>query len=162
MDDRFLDVDRHGVLKVPFHLWVGLAYLARHWLILVIALASVRRSPETLVLVKDSLSWLTLFFEIPSLLLLVAGLFRHPQAGKFWAFVWRKGVWIIGLTVAANSGFLVWWLWQADYWSRWPELFLASCLLLDFAILFGVYQSTYIRQIFSEFPARLITKEPSS
>lgn len=161
LDDRFLDVDRHGVLRVPMHLWIGLTYLARHWLILLLALASARRSPEALSFAAESLSWLALFLEIPSVLLLMAGLLRHPKSWKFWSFIWKKGVAIIGLTMAANSGFFMWWLWQTDYWSRWPELFLASCLLLDVAIFSGAYRSAYIRQVFREFPSKELVKDAS-
>lgn len=152
-DERFLDVDRYGVLKVPLPLWLGLLFLSRHWALLVVTLASARRSPEAVALASGGLSWFTLVLEIPSLLLLAAGLSRHPDAGRLWRWIWNRGLWIIGLTTVINVGFLGWRLWNTDYWQRWPELFLASCVLLDFAIFHGARQSAYVRQIFKEFPS---------
>lgn len=153
-DERLLDVNRYGVLKVPLPLWLGLLFLSRHWVLLVVALASARRSPEAIALASSGLSWVTLVLEIPSLLLLAAGLSRHPDAGKFWRKIWCMGVGIIGMTTATNAVLLGWKLWNTEYWERWPDLFLASCVLLDFAIFYGSHQSAYVRQIFQEFPLK--------
>lgn len=152
-DERFLDINRYGVLRIPLPLWLGLVFLSRHWVLLVVALASARRSPEAVALANSGLSWITLALEVPSLLLLAAGMSRHPDAGVFWRKIWSMGVWIIGLTALINAAFLGWRLWHTEYWERWPELFLASCVLLDFAIFFGSRQSLYVRQIFKEFPS---------
>ncbi len=152
LDERFLHVNRYGVLSIPAPLWLGLGFLSRHWVLLIITLASARRSPEAVALASGGLPWVTLVLELPALLLLAAGLSRHPQAGRFWRMVWGQGVRIIGLTATINAGLLAWWLWHTEYWERWPELFLASCVLLDFAIFFGTRQSGYIKQIFKEFP----------
>ena len=152
-DERLLDVDRYGALRVPLPLGLGLVFLSRHWLLLFAALASARRSPEVVSWASGGLSWIWLLIEVPALLLLVAGFSRHPQAGMFWRKVWSNGIWIVGFAAAANTGLLAWWLWNADFWSRWPELFLASCVLMDFAIFTGCHRSTYIRQIFNEFPS---------
>jgi len=161
-DERFLDVNRDGVLTIPMPLWIGLGFLSRHWLLLVITLASARRSPEAVALASGAITWLSLVLETPALLLLAAGLSRHPLAGRFWRFVWTKGIWIIGFTVTINAGLLAWWLWHVDYWERWPELFLASCVLLDFAIFLGSFRSAYIRQIFIEFPRPPLIQENKS
>ena len=32
-DSAYLDVDRHGVLRVPGTLWLGFSVLARYWLL---------------------------------------------------------------------------------------------------------------------------------
>lgn len=151
-DERLLHVNQHGVLEIPGPLWLGLGFLSRHWILLIITLASARRSPEVVALASGGLSWVTLTLSIPSLLLLMAGMSRHPTAGRFWRIVWNQGTRIVGLTAIINAGLLAQWLWHSQYWERWPELFLASCLLMDFAIFFGIRQSSYMQQIFKEFP----------
>jgi hypothetical protein len=90
--------------------------------------------------------------ELPALVLAVAALSRHPTTGGFLRWVWSKGIHILGMTALTNLGLLAWWLLTTKYWNRWPELFLASCSLLDLAVFVGSYSSRYIRTVFSEFP----------
>ena len=160
-DERYLNVSKHGVLNVPMTLWVGMLFLARHWILLIATLAS-RRSAETIQFAADSLSWLPLMLELPVLILIFAGFSRHPTAGPFLRQVWRFGQHILCLTAAVNIVWVGWLLWQSEVWRRWPELFLASCALLDVAIILGVYRSYYIKQIFAEFPEPLPVKNPAS
>ena len=49
-DSAFLDVDRHGVLRVPGILWLGFAVMARYWILVVIVTASARRSQQSVLL----------------------------------------------------------------------------------------------------------------
>ena len=160
-DERYLNVSKHGVLNVPMTLWVGMLFLARHWILLIATLAS-RRSAETIQFAANSLSWLPLMLELPVLILIFAGFSRHPTAGPFLRQVWRFGRHILCLTAAVNIVWVGWLLWQSEVWRRWPELFLASCALLDVAIILGVYRSDYIKQIFAEFPEPLPVKNPAS
>lgn len=157
IDERYLNVSRFGVLNVPMTLWLGMAFLSRHWILLIATLAS-RRSAETIQLAAGSLSWIPLLLELPVLLLMFAGFSRHPTAGYFLRQVWRYGRYILGFTAIVNIALVSWLLWQTDVWRRWPELFLASCALLDIAIILGVFRSDYIKQIFAEFPAPLPIK----
>lgn len=152
LDERFLDVNRYGVLRVPLALWLGIAFVGRYWLLLVIVMSSVRRSPETVQLLGHGVSWLMLLLELPVLLLAYAGLSRVPTGGVVPRLIWSKGRLILGSTAILNLAWLAWFLWSSDTWQRWPHLFLASCGLLDFAITYGIYQSAYLRQIFLEFP----------
>lgn len=151
MDERFLNVNRFGVLSIPGPLWLAMAFLGRHWVLLIITLAS-RRAPDAVHLASSSLSAAVLLLELPVLLLAYAGFSRHPATGNIFRFIWRKGRVILGATAIINLGLLAWFLWHADVWRR-PELFLASCGLLDFAIVYGIYKSAYIKQVFMEFPA---------
>ena len=157
IDERYLNVSRFGVLNVPLTLWLGMAFLARHWILLIATLAS-RRSAETLQLAAGALSWIPLVLELPVLLLIFAGFSRFPTAGYLLRKVWCYGRYILGFTAAVNIVLVSWLLWQSDVWRRWPELFLASCALLDVAIVLGISRSEYIKQIFAEFPAPLPTK----
>jgi hypothetical protein len=151
MDERYLNVNRFGVLSIPGPLWLAMAFLGRHWVLLVITLAS-RRSPDAIQLASSSLSAAVLLLEAPVLALAYAGFSRHPSAGAILRFIWRNGRAILAATAVINLGLLAWFLWHADVWRR-PELFLASCGLLDLAIVYGIYKSAYIKQVFMEFPA---------
>jgi energy-coupling factor transporter transmembrane protein EcfT len=142
IDERYLDVDRYGELKVPTPLLLALVFLSRHWVLLIITLASARRSPEIVAFASGGLSWIWLLMGSPALLLLFAAFSRQQtEAGVFWRKVWSKGIWIVGLAATTNACLLGWWLWKAEFWQRWPELFLASCVLMDFAIFAGCQKS---------------------
>lgn len=160
MDERFLNVNRFGVLSIPAPLWLAMAFLGRHWLLLIVTLAS-RRSPEAIQLASSSLSGAVLLLELPVLILAYAGFSRHPSAGKVLRFVWHNGGIILGVTAAVNLGLLALFLWHSDVWGR-PEILLASCGLLDIAIICGIYRSTYIQQVFLEFPALAQSEEQQS
>lgn len=158
IDERYLNVNRYGVLSVPAPLWLAMAFLGRHWLLLIVTLASARRSPETVQLAASSLSWFVLLLEAPVLILAYAGFSRMPSAGSVLRFIWLHGRLILGLTAVLNLVLLGWFLWHSDVWRRWPELFLASCGLLDFAVVYGIFKSPYIRQVFLEFPPPVTTE----
>jgi hypothetical protein len=151
MDERYLNVNRFNVLSIPGPLWLAMAFLGRHWVLLIITLAS-RKSPEAIQLASTSLSAAVLLLEAPVLILAYAGFSRHPSAGAMSRLVWRNGRAILAATAVVNLGLLGWFLWHADVWGR-PELFLASCGLLDVTIIYGMYTSAYIKQVFMEFPA---------
>jgi hypothetical protein len=151
MDERYLNVNRYGVLEVPGPLWLAMAFLGRHWVLLIITLAS-RRSPDAIQLASGSISALVLLLELPVMVLAYAGFSRHPSTGKLLRFIWHKGRAILGATAVINLGLLSWFMWHSDVWGR-PELLLASCGLLDVAIVYGIYKSAYIKQVFMEFPA---------
>ena len=160
MDERYLNVNRFGVLSVPGPLWLAMAFLGRHWVLLIITLAS-RRSPDAIQLASSSLSAAVLLLEAPVLALAYAGFSRHPSAGAILRFIWRNGSFILAATAVVNLGLLAWFLWHADVWRR-PELFLGSCGLLDLAIVYGIYTSAYIKQVFTEFPAPVESGETPS
>jgi hypothetical protein len=159
MDERFLNVNRFGVLSVPGPLWLAMAFLGRHWVLLIITLAS-RRSPEAIQLASTSLSAIVLLLELPVLILAYAGFSRHPSAGVMLRTIWRNGRVILAATAVINLGLLAWFLWHSDVWRR-PELFLASCGLLDLTIVYGIYKSAFVKQVFMEFPAPEAGGKPS-
>jgi hypothetical protein len=160
MDERYLNVNRFGVLSIPGPLWLAMAFLGRHWVLLIITLAS-RRSPDAIQLASSSLSAAVLLLEAPVLALAYAGFSRHPSAGALLRLIWRNGRAILAATAVINLGVLAWFLWHADVWRR-PELLLASCALLDIAIVYGIYKSAYIKQVFMEFPAPVEAGETPS
>jgi hypothetical protein len=64
------------------------------------------------------------------------------------------------------ASFNAWWIWpavsQPSSWQWGADLLLASCSLVDAAIMMAVYRSPYYRQMFSEFPNRVIAASTSS
>lgn len=154
-DSAFLDVDRHGVLRIPATLWVGFAVLARQWILILVVLVSAKRSKESVLLLGDGgMPWEWLAMQAPIVILAFAAFYRIPTAGAWARVIWRFGRPIVVLTAALNLGWTAWLLYGADTWSRWPELFLVSCVLIDLAIALSVVRDPYHRQLFSEFPAR--------
>jgi len=154
-DSAYLDVDRHGVLRVPGPLWLGFAVLARYWILLLVVTVSARRSPEAaLLLGEGGFPWGWLAVQSPIVLLMFAGFQRVPTAGAWARVIWRRGPAIVALTALLNLGWTGRLLWESDSWSLWPELFLGSCVLIDLAIALAVLRDRFFAQLFSEFPAR--------
>lgn len=152
IDDRLLMLDRHGVLKVPPALWLSMLFLCRHWIVLLMLLVSVRKTPEAAQWLT-SFTWVALPLEAPIFLLLAAIAQRTPQAGPSWRYIWKYGRSIILLTAIMHLLFVAWSLWNADMWRRWPELFLASCGLLDLSIIYSVYKDKFYYHLFNDFPS---------
>ena len=153
-DSAYLDVDRHGVLRVPGPLWLGFAVLARYWILVLVVTVSARRSKESVLLLgHDGFPWMWLAVQAPIVLLMFAGFQRVPTAGRWARMVWRQGRPIVALTALLNLGWTARLLWQSDDWALWPELFLASCVLIDLAIALAVLRDRFFAQLFSEFPA---------
>jgi hypothetical protein len=154
-DSAFLDVDRHGVLRIPASLWVGFAVMARQWILIVVVLVSAKRSRESVLLLGDGgVPWQWLLMQAPIVILAFAAFYRMPSAGAWARVLWRNGRAIVALTAALNLVWTAWLFYGAETWSRWPELFLASCVLIDLAIALNVLRNPFMRQLFSEFPAR--------
>ncbi len=152
-DSTFLEVDRYGVLRVPLAMWLGLAVLARHWVLLIVVGASARRDSRSVLLLGDGgVPWLALALEIPALVLMVLAFRRTPTASTITRGLWRLGPWFAAATAAANTVWTAHLLMTSDRWRPWPELALTSVLLLDFAIVAAFIFSPYYRQLFAEFP----------
>lgn len=154
MDDRFLDLDRHGVLRPPLVLWFIGAFLLRHWLLMLFIAASARASPATLGWFDAASTAVMLTIELPMALLAFAWSRRLPDAGAAVRWLWRQGRWLIGLTAALNLGWAVWYLAGQSVWNPWPERAVALAALADAAIIVGTWRSPVLRQLFLEFPPR--------
>lgn len=152
LDERFLDVDAHGSLRVPGVLWLGMAFLARYF---ILALGLVFSHSQELLdaLFTNKFVWMVLVLEIPAVALLMAGANRGPEGAAAWRMLWLRGRVIIAALAALHVLYASWMLWTSDVWRPWPELLLASCALLDIAIAYGVHTDGFFKQLFSEFPA---------
>ncbi len=159
IDDRMLDVNQYGVLRIPAGVWLALLFLARHWLMGFVVLISSIMNRETLRVLGGDFSWVTLAIELPAVFLLWLCTRRRPEAGRFVRWVWPFARYLAAGTALLHLGYVVWFLWHSSYWLPWPELFLASCALIDVAIITALFTSDHLKQVFSEFPAKVETAQ---
>jgi Protein of unknown function (DUF2919) len=153
-DSAYLDLNDHGVLRVPGPLWLGFAVLARYWLLMLVVTVSARRSQESVLLLgHDGVPWAWLALQLPIVLLMLAGAQRVPTGGRWARVLWRNGRVIVTLTALLNLIWTARLLWLSDDWALWPELLLASFVLIDLAITLAVWRDKFFAQLFSEFPA---------
>lgn len=152
MDERLLDVDQHGILRVPGVMWVGMALLARHWFWVIFTLLSARRSGESMILLSGGVPWWPMVVQFPAIVLLVAAGRRVPTAGPFVRNVWQRGYIIVAVTVLLNLCWTGWSLMNSQDWQPRPEMVLVFFSMLDLAIGWGFWSSRYIRQVWMEFP----------
>jgi hypothetical protein len=154
-DERYLDITPDNVLRIPGILMLGWCVMARHWMIFLCGLVSILISAnEASQLAISSISWVAMALELPVVILIIAASRRNPSAPGWVKYVWRRGSQLMLSTQLLGLAWLTVWLYQAEVWQRWPELFFVSCALLDLAIALGVHSSAYLRQVFSEFPTR--------
>ncbi len=154
-DSAYLDVNDHGVLRVPGPLWLGFAVLARYWLLMLVILVSSGQSQlSTLLLGKDGVPWAWLALQLPIALLMIAGAHRVPTGGRWARVLWRNGRVIVTLTALLNLAWTTRLLWLSDDWALWPELLLTSFVVIDLATALAVWRDRFFGQLFSEFPAR--------
>jgi hypothetical protein len=152
-DSAYLDVNSHGVLRVPGPLWLGFAVLARYWILMLVVTVSARRSRESVLLLGDGgVPWIWLAMQLPIVLLMIAAAQRTPTAGRWARALWHNGRLIVTLTALLNLGWTAHLLWLSDDWALWPELLLASFCLIDLAIAIAVWRDKFFAQLFSEFP----------
>jgi hypothetical protein len=153
-DSAFLDVNSHGVLRVPGPLWLGFAVMARYWILMLVVTVSARRSRESVLLLGDGgIPWMWLAMQLPIVLLMVAAAQRTPTGGRWARALWHNGRLIVTLTALLNLSWTAHLLWLSDDWALWPELLLASFCLIDLAITLAVWRDKFFAQLFSEFPA---------
>jgi hypothetical protein len=153
-DSAYLDVNDHGVLRVPGPLWLGFATLARYWLLmLVVAVSSQQSQQSALLLGHDGVPWVWLALQLPIVLLIVAGAQRVPTGGRWARLLWRNGRVIVTLTALLNLAWTARLLWLSDDWALWPELLLGSFVLIDLATTLTIWCDKFFGQLFREFPA---------
>jgi hypothetical protein len=153
-DERFLDINQHGVLRVPGELWLAFAVLTRQWVLVVMGACSLMvGAADAARVAREGLSWWAVGCQAPVVLLMVAAWNRSPEAPRWLAWVWRRGLWWVGASVALGLMWLGWHLLESSDWLAWPTLFYLSAALLDLAIAGSVLRSAYFQALFREFPA---------
>ncbi len=148
-------VDRHGVLAVPGVFWVGLLILSRHWVLLLLVGLSSRRDggQSAALLTGTAFSWVLMAGQTLALLVAAAALRRLPDTGRWARWVWRYAPQLLLATAVINAAALLPLVERWQHVALWPHLFLASCTLLDAAVVVAVFTAPYYRQMFREFPA---------
>lgn len=155
LDERLLNVDSHGCVRIPGALWLAMAFLARYFIIAVGVVFS--RSQDLMqVAFRNELVWVVLFLELPAVALMLAGANRDGTGARVWRAVWSYGRGSVTALVVLHVLYAAWMLWTSEVWHPWPELLLASCALLDIAIAYGVRTDPFFAQLFSEFPASTV------
>lgn len=147
-------VNRHGVLSVPLIFWCALAFLARYWLLLFfVGLASRRDGGASQQLLSGGVSWSMLLGQSLIFFVLACVWQRQPNGAAWARWAWPRVPIILALVALFNA----WWIWpvlsQPDNWQWGADLLLASCSLVDAAIVLALYRSPYYRHMFSEFPS---------
>jgi hypothetical protein len=119
----------------------------------IVVIASAKRSPDTIRLLGQDFSWYMLALELPVMFVIFAGASRNPDAGRFRRAVWARGRAILIAVAVAHMAVTAAALGVTDVWRRWPELFLASCAVLDLAIVTALVRDGFFRNLFADFPA---------
>ena len=151
-DSAYLDVTAHGVLRVPGRLWLGLAVLSRYWILLLVVAVSAAQSREAVLLLGNGIPWVWLALQLPIVLLTIAGAHRVPTGGRWARVLWRHGRAIVTLSALLNLAWTARLLRRSDDWALWPELLLASFVLIDLATALATWRNKFYGQLFSEFP----------
>lgn len=130
-----------------------MAYLLRHWVLLLAAMASSIGAAGTVGWAYGSISWPALLIEAPMLALLYAVARRVPGGGRLARRIWQRGREIIASTAALHLVWAVWHLGGVDTWNPWPERFLVLLALVDAMIIAVCWRSPLFKALFREFPA---------
>lgn len=152
IDERIFSVTRHGAIAPPLGLRLTMIFSCRYWIFLVLVFFSAQASPAALRWLAN-FPWVLLLFELPILLLVAATIHRSPGAHRLWRKIWQYGRALIVATALLHLLYVGWELWSTDVWRRWPELFLASCALLDVSAVYGIYKDPFYTEVFADFPA---------
>lgn len=152
MDERLLDVDQYGVLRVPGLFWLGMGVLVRYWALMLFMLMSAQQAGTIFEMMGNKVPWLALAGEVFALAAVIAAGSRQPEAGKLWRWAWRHAHVLVTLTAACNVA----WFAYASTLANWEftraQLAMGGFALLDVCMAWVFVRSTYYRQLFSEFP----------
>lgn len=147
------DFSDDGTLKVPFTLWVALAFLARHVLLLLMGGVSSfvmsRRGIDTGGFIEIYSSPLFLLASLPAVAVLVAALRRNPQAGRATRAIWRNGRLLSSTAAALDIGIL---LSRALFASLSVTGFVVAMTFLDVYVLVYLLRSVRVKDTFEDFP----------
>ena len=135
-------------------LWFCTVFLLRHWILLILVLASSITGVAGVQWAYAALTPTVLVLQAPMWLLVVAWARRLPQAGAGARWLWRHGREIITLTAVLNLGWAAALLWDREIWNPWPERFMLIVAMIELFVIAGVWRSALYRQLFSEFPAK--------
>jgi hypothetical protein len=148
---HYLRYNVHGVLRPNWAITLGLVFLARHvLLLLVIGLSHGRGGGEGVPQLALFLDPAFMISDLPALVLLVAMLHRRPQAGPLTRAIWAHGRLLILAAVGLWAAILAY-LRGFDF-ARYDEAIWAM-IAINVALVAYTALSPYVRDLFAGFPA---------
>ncbi len=154
--------DQYGSLRVSLPLGVMMWFASRSALWVVLAYFPGLSGTTDITFIRSMLTPLAVIASIPALLLLGAGLFRHPDAGPLPRLLWRYGRSLLAVSLLLHMihlapPTLISTLTLPPW--READLLVWGELLLHLLLLIYLLYSAPIRAIFADFPQPAI-KQP--
>jgi hypothetical protein len=140
-------LDEYGCLKVPFLLILAMVYLARHPLVPLAVFAAGGKNGPMSYLLDASHLLLYISCSIPALAVLLAWNHRLPAGRAVVRWIWARGQWL--LLLAALSDMAV----RLYLTENLLKGLAIAQLLLDGYVIFYIFISVRVRDVFAEFPA---------
>jgi hypothetical protein len=144
--------DDNLVLRVPALLWLILLYLVRHWLFLL--LSFLPRVGDAMGYLRDIVEPLFLIADLFAAPVLYVALRRRPGSPRWMRWIWLRGRLLLG---ASALTYVCLWVVSFGIEQRWHFAALKGPLLVslafDLLVLFVLYTSPLIRDVFRDFPA---------
>lgn len=145
--------DKNLCLKPNIEIWVGLLFLLKPYLVLLLSVANLRNKSGFIDLIyADRLDMsLGALAGVPAVFLMYALLKRKPGASPFVKSIWARGRILMAIS-ALLSAVAIWlpiMLQAARKMTPGDWAHIAIALL----IVILVYTSSYIRDCFNDFPA---------
>jgi hypothetical protein len=153
IDERALDVNEHGVLRIPGALWLSLVLQCRHVCFGLMLLFSAQQAKGIWHLLGEQWSFGVLLIEVPALVAFFVTASRRPEAGRVMRALWPWVAHLIAISALAHVAYTSWYLWNSTYWTPWPELAMVGLMALDVLIVMGVVLHPHWRAVWAEFPA---------
>ena len=147
------DFNNDGALKVPMLLWLVLAYLSRHLLLLAMGGLSTFMMSRTgngqIDFAGFNSSPMFLLASLPAVTVMVAALLRAPGSIRLIQFIWGHGRKLLIVSALVDLGLLA-----MSCYLHWLVLneWVIVGALLDIYILVYLLRSVRVRDTFSDFP----------
>lgn len=152
IDERALDVNEYGVLRIPAALWLALVLQCRHWVLgMMLLFAGPQGQTVWQLLDAKEAGWL-LLMEVSALVAIFVCAARRPEAGRTVRALWSWVPQLITVSALAHLAYTGWYLWHSSYWLPWPEMAMACVMLLDLATIYALYRQPHWVAVFAEFP----------
>ncbi len=145
--------DEHLALKVPVPMWLTLTFLVRHLLLLGITFMPTTGAEITVL--RDLIRPEYLFADLIALPVLVVALRRGPRAPDWMRKLWSAGRVLLTLSALVYLILLGWTLLGSE--QRLVDIVNEATLisiLLSAAVLFYLWRSVLVRDLFLDFPTR--------
>lgn len=143
--------DDHLALKVPALMWLTLAFLVRHLLLL--GITFMPTTGDEITVLRELIRPEYLIADLIALPLLVVALRRRPQAPDWMRKLWSAGRSLLTLSALVYLALLGGTLLQSErrFMETVNEATLIS-ILLSMAVLLYLWRSMLVRDLFRDWP----------